>query len=119
MSLLVCGRSLFRPPSACAKGESLRTRGGPSLAAPSITAAASLWWRRGWAQRRYDGSSPGAGGPGLLEHRSIVTIVDMDAERWDDLAKLMGERAEPIPPLMPVPPAATAVWKGRWHLLMS
>jgi GNAT superfamily N-acetyltransferase len=30
-----------------------------------------------------------------VEHRCVLTIVDANAERWDDLADLMGERGDP------------------------
>jgi GNAT superfamily N-acetyltransferase len=31
---------------------------------------------------------------GGVDHETVLTVVDMDAERWDDLAELMGERGD-------------------------
>jgi hypothetical protein len=31
---------------------------------------------------------------GGVDHGTVLTIVDVDAGRWDDLAELMGERGD-------------------------
>lgn len=36
-----------------------------------------------------------AGGSASGNHGTVLTIVDVDARRWDDLAELMGERGDP------------------------
>jgi ribosomal protein S18 acetylase RimI-like enzyme len=36
-----------------------------------------------------------SGGRTGVDHEAVVTIVDADAQRWDDLAELMGERGDP------------------------